>query len=231
VDGPVRSGEGNDFVAFHDIPVQHGMTAGELARMFQAERGLKKLDLQVVPVEGWRRAMRFDETGLPWVNPSPNIRSLTEAILYPGVGLLEFTNISVGRGSATPFELVGAPWITEGRLADRLNREKLPGVQFIPVRFTPAASVYQGEDCGGVRLVVTDRDAINPIDLGLALGRAIHSDYPETFNIEEKGNILLRHEATLTEWARGASTKKLRKGWEQELNRFLERRRNYLIYP
>ncbi|MCB1206431.1 MAG: DUF1343 domain-containing protein, partial [Verrucomicrobiae bacterium] len=156
VDGPVRSGEGNDFVAFHDIPVQHGMTVGELARMFNAERKVGA-DLHVVPLEGWHPAMHLDETGLPWVNPSPNMRSLTQALLYPGVGLVEFTNVSVGRGTPSPFEHIGAPWIHDGKLAQRMRQEKIPGVEVLPDRFTPEASVYKNEDCAGVRFYLSDR--------------------------------------------------------------------------
>ena len=230
-DGPIREGGGNNFVAFHSLPVVHGMTAGELARMFKAERKLGGLNLTVVPVQGWDPRMRFDETGLPWINPSPNIRSLTEALLYPGVGLLEFCNLSVGRGTPTPFEVVGAPWITEGRLVDRLNQEKLPGVQFLPIRFTPNASVYKNEDCGGVRIVITDRDRMNPIDLGLAIGRAILADYPSTFTFREKGNVLLRHPSTHAQWLQGEPTKAIRKLWVKPLKEFKNRREKFLIYP
>ncbi|MDF1753935.1 MAG: DUF1343 domain-containing protein [Verrucomicrobiales bacterium] len=229
-DGPIREGEGNDFVAYHPIPVQHGMTVGELARMFQVERGLEGLDLQIIPVAGWHPAMYFDQTGLPWLNPSPNIRSLTEAMLYPGIGLLEFTNLSVGRGTTTPFEVVGAPWITEGRLVDRLNTEKLKGVIFVPIRFTPNDSVYENEDCGGVRIIITDRVAMNAIDVGLAIGRAIQADYPETFTLVAKGNVLLRHPETHSKWIRGKSTKSIRSDWEKPLKQFKKRRQKFLIY-
>ena len=137
------------------------MTAGELAGLFNAERKIGA-DLLVVKIEGWSPETRFDETGLPWVNPSPNMRSLTQALLYPGVGLVEFTNLSVGRGTDTPFEHIGAPWLHDGRLARQLNDEKIPGIQFLPTRFTPAASVYEGEDCAGVRFFITDRDRLRP---------------------------------------------------------------------
>jgi len=230
VDGPIRSGEGNDFVAFHDIPVQHGMTVGELARLFRAERGVE-VDLTVVPVENWRPEMRFDETGLPWVNPSPNIRSLTQAMLYPGVGLVEFTNLSVGRGTDTPFEHVGAPWIHEGRFARRLTDAELPGIVFLPTRFTPESSVFEGEDCGGVRFVVTDRDRMRPLDLGIELMRALHELYPGTFELAEKGNVLLRHQPTLDRVLAGDSREEIRAGWREGLDRFLKRREPFLLYP
>jgi len=230
VDGPIRTGDGNNFTAFHEIPVQHGMTTGELARMFREERGLD-LDLTVIPVDGWNPAMRFDETGLPWVNPSPNMRSVPAALLYPGIGLLEFTNLSVGRGTPTPFEHVGAPWINEGKLAKRLTRLGLPGVVILSTRFTPEASVYEGEDCGGVRFLITDRESFRAIDLGIALGREIQELYPRTFTLEEKGNVLLRHPATLEGMLAGDALDAIRLTWEPEAANFLQRRQKFLLYP
>jgi len=229
VDGPVRSGDGNNFVAFHNIPILHGMTAGELARMFNQERHIH-CGLTVIPVKGWRRSMRFDETGLPWINPSPNIRGLTEATLYPGIGFLEFTNISVGRGTATPFEQVGAPWINEGRLAGALQNESLPGVSVIPTRFTPKASIYEGEDCGGVRFIITDRNEFRPINLGLALTRILYQYYPKTFNVKERGNILLRDAETLKKIIKGKSNQEIRGAWKKGLDKFRARRAKFLIY-
>ena len=230
VDGPIRTGTGNDFVAFHDLPVQHGMTVGELARMFQKERGLE-VELSVIPVSGWDPGMHFDETGLPWVNPSPNIRSVTQALLYPGIGLSEFCNLSVGRGTRTPFEHVGAPWIHEGRLAQELSEEGLPGIVFLPTRFTPDASVFEGEDGAGVRFVITDRKAMRPIDVGIALMRNLYEMHPDTFNLSEKGNVLLRHQDTLDRILDGDSQAKIRRGWKKEFDRFLKRRESFLLYP
>lgn len=230
VDGPIREGEGNDFVAFHDIPVQHGMTAGELATMFNAERRVGA-ELTVIRVEGWDPAMRFDETGLPWVNPSPNMRSLTQALLYPGVGLIEFTNVSVGRGTVSPFEQIGAPWINDGRLAKRLREEGLAGISFLPTRFTPDTSVYKGEDCSGVRFLLTDRDRFRPLDLGIALMRALRELNPDTFDLEEKGNVLLRNPGTLDAILGDASIEEIRESWRPGLEAFLKRREAYLLYP
>src|SRR6185436_20097676 len=164
IDGPVLT-EKTSFVAFHPLPLRHGMTVGELAQMFKAERNLK-LDLVVVPVEGWKREQWFDQTALPWINPSPNMRSLTEATLYPGIGLLESTNVSVGRGTDTPFEVLGAPWIDAQKLADYLNQRSIPGVRFVSVRFKPNASVFKNEDCGGFNIVITDRSAFRPLLTG-----------------------------------------------------------------
>ena len=230
VDGPIRTGEGNDFVAFHTIPVQHGMTVGELARLFNEERKVGA-DLTVVPVVGWEPSMSYDDTGLPWVNPSPNIRSATQAMLYPGVGLIEFTNVSVGRGTRSPFEHIGAPWFHEGKLALELEDEEIPGVAFYPTRFTPDASTFNGEDCGGVRFVITDRDEFRPIDLGLALMRILYRSHPSTFELSEKGNVLLRHGATIEAIVQGQDSQQIREGWGKGLNDFLKRREAFLIYP
>ena len=134
------------------LPVRHGMTVGELARLFNAERNVGA-DLTVIACEGWRRGDLYDRTGLDWVNPSPNMRSLTEALLYPGVGLLEATNLATGRGTDTPFERVGAPWIEPRRFARALN-ERLPGVRFVPIRFTPSERQYAGIECGGVQIAI-----------------------------------------------------------------------------
>src|SRR5690606_18035167 len=149
VAGPVLDDGKQSFVGFHRIAVRHGMTVGELARLFKAELGID-VDLQVIAMEDWRRGDFFDATALPWVNPSPNIRNLTAAILYPGIGLLETTNLSVGRGTETPFEIIGAPWLDGTALAARLNGAALPGVAFEPVEFVPDSSMFQGETCRGV---------------------------------------------------------------------------------
>src|SRR4029077_21204575 len=134
---------------YHTLPVRHGMTIGELARLCNDERHIGA-DLRVIKMEGWRRAMWFDATGLTWINPSPNIRSLTEATLYPGIGLLETTNVSVGRGTDTPFEVVGAAYIDGQKIGKSLNERNLAGVRFVPVRLKPNASVFKDQDCGGI---------------------------------------------------------------------------------
>jgi uncharacterized protein YbbC (DUF1343 family) len=148
VEGPILDDGSQSFVGFHTLPVRHGMTVGELAAMFNDELQLG-VDLQVIPVESWRREDYFDRTGLLWVNPSPNMRSLAQAVLYPGIGLLETTNLSVGRGTDTPFEVIGAPWLDGIPLARALNQSGLAGVRFVPIRFTPDASKFAGQPCGG----------------------------------------------------------------------------------
>jgi uncharacterized protein YbbC (DUF1343 family)/CubicO group peptidase (beta-lactamase class C family) len=190
VEGPVLEGP-TDFVAWHALPIRHGKTVGELAQQFRTEREMD-VDLTVIPVKGWDRAQWQDEAGLPWVNTSPNMRSLNAAGLYPGIGLLERA-ISVGRGTETPFEILGAPYIDGERLAREVH---VPGVQLFPVRFTPTASVHKGEECGGVRLRITDRRALRSVTLGLEIARALARMYPNQFPVEEL-QPLLRHRETL----------------------------------
>ncbi len=229
VEGPVMDADLRSFTAPHTIPVRTGMTMGEFARMVAAERKIP-VKLTVVEMEGWERSMWFDQTGLPWVNPSPNIRSPLEALLYSGVGLLEATNLSVGRGTDTPFEVVGAPWITNpAGLADALNSLGLAGVLFQPVNFQPTASVYAGQMVGGVRLVVTDREAIRPVSVGLALGRMLLDRYPAQFRPAAIQNLLVNR-STMWSFLRGDSLTRLQKWAEADRASFLQRRASYLIY-
>jgi uncharacterized protein YbbC (DUF1343 family)/CubicO group peptidase (beta-lactamase class C family) len=226
VDGPLRDGE-RSFVAFHRVPLRYGMTIGELAKMFKGERSLQ-VDLTIIPLENWRRDLWFDQTGLPWTNPSPNMRNLTEAILYPGVGLLE-SAVSVGRGTDTPFQLVGAPYVDELKLADELNRAALTGVRFVPNRFTPNASTHKGESCGGVDILLTDRDHCNVVDIGLLIAKTLQRLYPKQFDAD-KIEHLLRHPATLAAIKTDKPLKEIRAAWQKDLDDFLKVREGYLIY-
>ena len=228
LDGPVLTAEPS-FVGFHAIPVRHGMTVGELAQMFNTEFDWSA-DLTVIPVRGWKRAMWFDATGLPWINPSPNMRSLTQAALYPGVGLMETANVSVGRGTDTPFEVVGAPYIDDLALAAELNRQGLPGVRFVPIRFTPNASVFKDKPCGGVSIILTDRERPQVVDIGIATAKILHRLYPAEFGLE-KFNRLLGHSATLQGIKDGQSIAQIRESWAADLNQFVQRRARYLLYP
>jgi uncharacterized protein YbbC (DUF1343 family) len=193
VEGPVLEGELN-FTGWHPLPVRHGKTVGELARLFRDEKKID-VDLTVIDVQGWKREQWQDEAGLPWVDTSPNMRSLNAAGLYPGIGLLERA-LSVGRGTDTPFEILGAPYIDGEALARELRG--LPGVAFTPVRFTPAASVHKGEECGGVRIAITDRRALRSVSVGIAIAKALVRLYGEKFPVKEM-MPLLRHQATLDE--------------------------------
>jgi uncharacterized protein YbbC (DUF1343 family)/CubicO group peptidase (beta-lactamase class C family) len=227
IEGPLLATE-RSFTAWHELPVRHGMTVGELARLFAAERA-PRAELTVVPCEGWTRDAWFDSTSLPWVNPSPNMRSLTAATLYPGVGLLEFCPVSVGRGTERPFELLGAPYLDERALAAALSAAELPGVRFIPVKFTPTASVFAGKECRGVQIVVTHRDACSPLDLGIVLATALHRLHPAEVQIEKMAR-LLAHPATLAAIQRGEALDEIKALWAPEREKFATRRERYLLY-
>lgn len=228
VAGPVADADKLSFIAHHPIPVRHGLTVGELAQLFNHERGLNA-DLQVVKVEDWRRDQYFDSTGLAWVNPSPNMRSLTEATLYPGVCLLEPTNVSVGRGTDTPFELVGAPWLDGRKLAAALNDAKLTGVRFVPVRFTPTASVHQGKECGGVNIVITDRASFDPVLTGFEIAVQIRKLFSKDFDAE-KFNRLLVSDKIFAAFKQGSDARALQQIWEADLQTFRAIRAKYLLY-
>ncbi len=228
VGGPVRDDGFESFIAYHAIPVRHGMTVGELAQMFNAERKTGA-DLTVIPCEGWRRADLYDQAAMLWVNPSPNMRSLTEAILYPGVGLLEATNLATGRGTDTPFERVGAPYIDPIAWAGALNDLGLPGARFLPIRFSPTERQFQGEDCGGVYIQMVDRDRLDPIDLGMALAVTLRALYPEAWKPESLERFLTDRNA-FQAVLEGKSLPEIRAIWQDELNQFRERRRPYLLY-
>lgn len=215
------------FTATHAIPLRHGMTAGELAAMMNAERKMN-CDLKVIPVEGWRRGMLADQTGLPWINPSPNMRSLNAALLYPGIGLLEFS-VSVGRGTDAPFELLGAPYVDDLRLAHELNKLGLPGVQFTPVRFTPTASIFKGEACGGVRIAITERGALKPVEVGVAIVCTLQRLYSKSFALD-KVNTLLNHSSSLKAIRAGEPWKKVVEGFGQETAAFAARRQAFVKY-
>lgn len=227
IEGPVYRGD-SKFIAFHALPIRHGMTVGELAGMFRAERGLD-LDLTVIQIEGWRRELWFDETGLPWVNPSPNMRNLTEAMLYPGIGLLE-TAVSVGRGTDTPFETLGAPFIDDVALSAALNGAGLPGIRFVPVRFTPDASVFRGQECRGLSLILTDRDRCPIVETGIEIARTLRGSYPDQFDLE-KYNRLLLDQTTLAAIRDGRPRESIVSSWTKDLFDFRQRRAQYLLYP
>lgn len=228
VEGPIRIGTGN-FVAYHEIPLRHGMTVGELAQLFNEERGWK-CSLTIVKIEGWRRDRWFDQTGLTWTNPSPNMRSLAAATLYPGVGVIEFTDISVGRGTATPFEHVGAPYLDGRALATSLTAEGMPGIRFEPTRFTPNASKFKDKECQGVRFIITDRDRFNSFDLGIALCRYLQRHHPEQFSLD-KLNKLLFHPPTLELLKADKSLADIKAAWMPALREFDVRRAKHLLYP
>jgi len=228
VEGPLLDPDLKSFTGPYRIPVRTGLTIGEYARLVVKERELP-VRLTVVAMNGWTRRHWYDDTGLPWVNPSPNIRSVTGALLYSGIGLLEATNVSVGRGTDWPFEVVGAPWIDSTWLADIMNAQALPGVRFFPVSFTPSADRYAKTTVNGIRIEVTDREQVRAVNIGLALASVLRRKYPE-FRPEPIQNLLVnRH----TFWGllRGLALPKLLAVAETERARFLERRASILLYP
>jgi uncharacterized protein YbbC (DUF1343 family) len=228
VSGPVLDEGLQSFVGFHRLPIRHGMTVGELALMFKAELKLD-LDLQVVQIEGWQRQEFFDDTGLNWVNPSPNMRSLTAAILYPGIGLLETTNISVGRGTETPFEWFGAPWLDGERLAMELNTLELPGVSFRAVTFTPDSSKFEGELCGGIGITITDRIQFQSVKSGIKIALKIRQLWRDDWETERYIR-LLSNQRVLDGVLASKTYVELEAGYIDGLNDFLQRRATYLIY-
>jgi len=228
VQGPMRDAGPESFVNYAAIPVRHGMTIGEWAQMFNSERHIN-VRLQVVPMQGWMRGDWFDSTALTWINPSPNLRSLTEATLYPGVGLIEGTNISVGRGTDTPFELVGAPWVDGRQLAAYLNARSIPGVRFVPVNFTPTDAKYAGQLCRGVNIIVLERNSLDSPELGIELAAALKKLYPQQFHMEKMIDILA-NQAVYDAIVREADPQRIAADWQDELRKFLELRQKYLIY-
>jgi len=228
VQGPVSDAGRENFTNYWTVPVRHGMTMGELAKMFNAERNINAR-LTVVPMEGWQRGDWFDSTGLAWVNPSPNLRSVTEAALYPGVALIEGTNVSVGRGTDTPFELVGAPWINSRELAAYLNARGIAGVRFVPVTFTPTASNYAGQKCEGVNVVLTERNALDAPELGIELAAALQKLYPTDYEMELMAELLVNQAAYLGLLA-GRDPRRIAQDWQEGLEKFEAVRKKYLTY-
>jgi uncharacterized protein YbbC (DUF1343 family) len=229
VEGPSLDAKLVSFVGyFEGLPIRHGMTVGELARMYNAEKKIGA-DLEVISMQGWRRQEWFDETGLPWINPSPNMRNLNEATLYPAVAVLEGTNISVGRGTDTPFEVFGAPWIDGTQLSKGIFAAHIAGLRIYPIRFLPKAKPFANELCGGVFLIVVDRDAFDVGKAMVALVSALHRLYPDRFQID-KSLTLLGNEALLQQLKSGAAYKTLFRSMAADQAGFLRTRSKYLLY-
>jgi len=208
------------------MPVRYGMTIGEIARMIKGERHLD-LELEVVQLQHWKRGYWMDEAGLPWINPSPNMRSLTEATLYPGVGLVETANVSVGRGTPTPFEHLGAPWIDGVKLAAALG--PIAGVRIEPTRFTPATDKFAGKECGGIRFLLTDRNALKPLALGLTLISTLHKLWPDEFNLAD-ADKLMRDPRAIEAIHERKPLSDIEAIWAAEDDAFRARRASYLLY-
>ena len=228
VQGPVSNAGHENFTNYSAVPVRHGMTMGELAQMYNAERGIQAR-LRVVAMDGWLRGDWFDSTGLTWVNPSPNLRSLREATLYPGVALIEGTNVSVGRGTDTPFEWIGAPWVKGRELAQYLNTRAIAGLRFVPVTFTPTSSIYSGQVCQGVNIVLLDRNTLDAPELGVELASALHKLYPNDFKLEKIEELLV-NQAVYDALLAGTDPRRIAQDWQADLEKFMEVRAKYLIY-
>lgn len=227
--GPMLDDGKQSFIAFHTIPVRHGMTTGELATMFKTELKLKSLDLQVVKCEGWQRDWFWEQTNLIWVNPSPNMRSLTQAVLYPGIGMLETTNISVGRGTDTPFEVIGAPWIRARELAAALNAKGRPGVVFVPIEFIPESSRHKGTLCGGINIVVTDRSTFEPTATGFEIAAQLQRLFPDDW--KAKGSLrLISNQSVEDAITSGKPADVILDIAENGVNEFRQRRARFLLY-
>jgi uncharacterized protein YbbC (DUF1343 family) len=228
VQGPISTAA-SSFVNYHALPVRHGMTVGEMAQLFNRERKINA-KLRVITMEGWSRQQWFDQTSIAWVNPSPALRNMNAMVLYPGVALLEQTNVSVGRGTATPFEVVGAPWIDGEKLAQYMTDRKLPGVTFKSTSFTPASSTLSGRECHGVAITIVDRDAMDAPAVGLELAAALWKLYPKDFEVSQmKG--LLANDAELEQLMKGADPRQIVAGWQRPLRAFRKLRNPYLLYP
>ena len=228
VEGPIADADQLSFVSYHTLPVRHGMTIGELARLFNEQRKIN-CDLRVVKMERWRRAMWFDQTNQTWINPSPNMRSLTEATLYPGVGLLETTNLSVGRGTDTPFEIIGAPWLDGQRLAAELNSRRIAGARFVPVRFTPKASVFQNQECGGINIIITDRAQFRPVIAGIEIATALRRLHLNEWKIDNYPRLLTDAD-TFERLKRGETAEEIARSWTNDLEEFRRVRAAVLLY-
>jgi len=228
VEGSLADEDKLSFIAAHTIPVRYGLTIGELGLMMNGERKIGA-DVRVVKMENWSRTQWFDETSQVWINPSPNMRSLTEATLYPGIGLFETTNLSVGRGTDTPFEIVGAPWIDGQKLASFLNNRNLGGVRFVPVRFKPNASVFKDENCSGINIVIVDRARFRAVRTGLEIAVALRKLFPADWQVEKYNRLLVN--AEIFEMVkRGDDAETIEKAWQKSLDGFRARRSQFLLY-
>lgn len=228
VQGPVSSDIPRSFTSCFPMPIRHGMTVGELARLFNAEDKIGA-DLRVVRMNGYSRKLWYDETGFHWINPSPNLRGLAATTLYPGVALVEGANVSVGRGTPTPFELVGAPWIRSGGLYDYLERRGIPGIRFSPAVFVPESGTYKGRHCHGIRIKLTDRNLLDPTRAGIEIAAALHHLYPNDFRLDAT-LAMIGSRQTLEAIRTGQSPETIAASWQGQLETFRQLRSNYLLY-
>ena len=228
VEGPMLDRDRVNFVGYFPMPVRMGMTLGEMAKMFNVENKIG-CDLHVIRMQGWKRSYWFDDTGLKWTNPSPNLRSLTENVLYPGLEILQAGGVSVGRGTGQPFELVGAPWIDGEKLAADLNQRAIPGARFEAAKFTPESGLYKGLPCEGVQVILADRNDLRPMRMGIEIASALVKLYPDKFEVG-KMTELVGNAATVEELSKGKVPRAIIASWEEGLKSFNSLRAKYLLY-
>jgi uncharacterized protein YbbC (DUF1343 family) len=228
VEGPMLDADRISFTGYFPMPIRYGMTMGELAQMINDEKKIGA-DLHVEAMLGWGRSESYDQTGLQWIPPSPNLRTLNEAFLYPGIEILQASGVSVGRGTNMPFEMVGAPWIRADALRAELERRAIPGVRFSPVSFQPTAEPLKGKLCHGVSIAIADRSSLDSIRLGLEIAAALHRMYPLDFQLD-KIIDLLGSQSTIDRLKRGDAPADIIAGWSSDLEKFRAMREKYLLY-
>ncbi|MGE7903013.1 exo-beta-N-acetylmuramidase NamZ family protein [Peribacillus sp. NPDC094092] len=231
VDGPVLEPEFSSFVGLYPIPLKHGMTVGELATLFN--KGFKiGADLKVIKMKGWKRDMDYDDTGLPFVLPSPNMPTVSTTFVYPATGLIEGTNVSEGRGTTKPFELIGAPYINSDELAGKLNALRLPGVKFRAASFTPTFSKHAGKLSHGVEIYITDREEFKAVPTGLHIIKTIQDLYPGDFEFlaAKNFNLLIGNGWVMSRIEEGSSVNEIMKEYQEKQDAFKKVRKNYLLY-
>jgi uncharacterized protein YbbC (DUF1343 family) len=228
VEGPVLDKDKTSFVGYFPLPVRYGLTIGELAQLFNEENKIH-CDLHVIAMRNWRRAEYFDNTGARWIPPSPALRTLKGAVLYPGLEILQNAGVSVGRGTEAPFEEFGAPWMDGERVAAALNARGLPGLNFKPLQFVPAGGPFQGQRCGGVSVRVSERSAARPLRMGIEIATVLRKLYPQQFD-PAKLLLLLGNAATVKLLEKGAKPEEIVRGWADDLAAFETMRRKYFLY-
>ena len=228
VEGPVLDAEKTSFVGYYQLPVRYGLTIGELAQFYNTENHINA-DLHVIPMRNWHRNYFFESTGLKWIPPSPNLRTLKGSLLYPGLEILQNAGVSVGRGTEAPFEEFGAPWINGEDMAEVLNAKGLPGVHFANQPFIPVSGLYAGQHCGGVSVRVTDRGALRSMRIGLEIVAALNKKYPDHFDVN-KILFLVGNDSTLQQLQSGTPVNEIIASWAKDIAAYDAARRHYFLY-
>ena len=228
IEGPMLDPDKTNFVAYFPIPVRYALTIGELAQFFNSENHVKA-DLHVIAMKNWHRNYFFESTGVRWIPPSPNLRTLKGSIVYPGLEILQNAGVSVGRGTEAPFEEFGAPWMDSEKIASALNAAHLPGLKFVTQLFIPVSGLYAGKRCNGVGIRIGDRAAVRSMRLGLEIAAQLQKMYPQNFDVSKTG-VLLGNAETVQKLTDGASPADIVAGWQPSLSDYDKTRRRYLLY-